>query len=387
MTAALVPAAGLEIVPEASGGHIVITPDARHVRLSDAALQVLRTAGAGAVSVSDAASAGPGSDSGRPAPPGAADGGPAGGLDPGRIDPGRLDPGRLDPGGLDPGRVARIRGSLVAAGLLVPLGVEPPGVEPPAGVSGANRRLRFRRLTMIRLRLGRAERLVAALAPAWAALARGPVLALGAVPAVLGVLVALRELFTSAGLLRGGAGWSASVAAALATLVIAFLHELGHALELSRRGGRPGGRGVMLMWFLPAAYCDVSDVWRIPDRAGRMAVSAAGPAVNLGIGGILGLIRLAGEDAAWLRLLLMSNLALLAFNASPFLRTDIYWMLAHWLRNPTLLPSARRDAWLVFRPGRRRRNPRFSWARAAYGLGGTVAPVATTVAVWLAGSR
>ncbi|MFV0257320.1 MAG: hypothetical protein ACK5PP_02565 [Acidimicrobiales bacterium] len=336
MTVAFVPAGGLDIVREATGGNVAITGDARHFRLSDAAVAVLRAAGTGLESA---------------------------------------------PGVVDAGRVGGIRESLVAAGLLVPA-----GARAPVGPAPTNRRLQFRRVAMVRLHLGRPDRLVAALAPVWAALTRRWALVPAGLIAVLGLVVAVRELIASWGLLRAGSGWGTTIGVIGATLAAAFLHELGHALELSRRGGRPGGVGLMLMWFLPAAYCDVSDVWRIPDRVGRMAVSAAGPAVNLVIGGVLGLLRCSGCNAAWLRLLIMSNLAMLLINSSPFLRTDTYWMIAHWLREPSLLPTARRDAWLLFRPSRRRQAPGFSWVRAAYGLAGCAVPLGTTTLVWLLAS-
>ena len=111
-------------------------------------------------------------------------------------------------------------------------------------------------------------------------------------------------------------------------LVAGIGHEAAHALATKASGRRVGRAGLGILWFTPVIYVDTSDAWLI-DRHRRALVNAAGPLFNFGLAGLLGLV------AAWtdgpLQLLAIwlavANLASVAFNLSPLLEFDGYYVL------------------------------------------------------------
>ena len=111
-------------------------------------------------------------------------------------------------------------------------------------------------------------------------------------------------------------------------LVAGIGHEAAHALATKASCRRVGRAGLGILWFTPVIYVDTSDAWLI-DRRRRALVNAAGPLFNFGLAGLLGLV------AAWtdgpLQLLAIwlavANLASVAFNLSPLLEFDGYYVL------------------------------------------------------------
>jgi putative peptide zinc metalloprotease protein len=124
-----------------------------------------------------------------------------------------------------------------------------------------------------------------------------------------------------------------------AVLLLSFvLHECAHGLAVKHYGRHVRRAGVMFYYGLPAAFVDTSDIWAEPPHR-RIAVSAAGPACDLFLGGLGALVAYAwaGSDGAafgW-RLALACYGASL-FNLNPLLELDGYYMLVDWLRMPDL---------------------------------------------------
>lgn len=266
------------------------------------------------------------------------------------------------PEDLTPEAAAEVLSSLHAAGALMK----------PGAVQPASRRHQPRfekvRWTMIRFRIFSGEAIFPRLAGVWA-------LATRPVSMVIALLLVGVGLVTAASTAIEG-GVFAGIRADPAQLALVFglmgattaAHELGHGLELARRGGRPGGMGAMLLCFMPSAYCDVTDVWRLPTRRARIAVSAAGPAVSFVATGLASLVLLAGWTPLFLRAFVLVNTVTIAFNLAPFIRTDLYWMIAHWRREPSMLTDSRRHCRDMLRRLVRRPAPPFSWGHALYGL-------------------
>ena len=67
----------------------------------------------------------------------------------------------------------------------------------------------------------------------------------------------------------------------VALAAVKVLHELGHALTCKHFGGDCHEVGVLLLFFTPCLYCNVSDAWLFPGKWSRIAVSAAGIAVEV----------------------------------------------------------------------------------------------------------
>ncbi|MEO2046094.1 MAG: HlyD family efflux transporter periplasmic adaptor subunit [Pirellulales bacterium] len=130
--------------------------------------------------------------------------------------------------------------------------------------------------------------------------------------------------------------------------VVKLLHELAHALACKYLGGRPQEIGVMLLAMMPVFYCDVSDVWRFPNKWHRMAVSAAGMGIELILAAVAILVwSVTGPGLlhAWcLNIVIVCSLGTLLVNANPLLRYDGYYLLADWLEIPNL--SMRGSEWL-----------------------------------------
>jgi putative peptide zinc metalloprotease protein len=132
----------------------------------------------------------------------------------------------------------------------------------------------------------------------------------------------------------------------VAGLLVGIMHEFAHGLTCKAFGGRATEVGVlMIYYFLPALYCDVSGIHLIPQRGRRLWVIAAGVYWQL-LAGTLALL-------AWMTLAPYTPLADLAFcfflgsvmdvafNGNPLIKLDGYYFLSQWLRLPNLMDRAR----------------------------------------------
>lgn len=172
-----------------------------------------------------------------------------------------------------------------------------------------------------------------------------PALAVGMLLSLLGLvafgLAALDgqrtlELQVQGSLVLGGLALLAMVALAV------LCHECAHGLAVKHYRRRVRSGGLMLFFGLPAAYVDTSDIWAEPPLR-RIAVSAAGPASDLLLGGVGALIAYAWPASplapfGW-RLALACYGATL-FNLNPLLELDGYYMLVDFLRLPGLRQRA-----------------------------------------------
>ena len=123
-------------------------------------------------------------------------------------------------------------------------------------------------------------------------------------------------------------------------------HEFAHGLTCKAFGARATEvGGLLIYYFLPALYCNVSGIHMIPQRRRRLWVIAAGVYWQLLVGT---LALLAWFMAAPYTLL--SDLAFVffcgsvldvAFNANPLIKLDGYYFLSQWLRLPNLMDRSR----------------------------------------------
>jgi putative peptide zinc metalloprotease protein len=164
------------------------------------------------------------------------------------------------------------------------------------------------------------------------------VAALAVVAVNFGVLV---ERLPRFGEFFGPGNWL-WLAASLA--LVKTLHELGHAVTCKRFGGEVNRLGIMLLVFTPALYCDVSDAWMLRDKWRRIAVSAAGVAVELVLAAAATLVWSLTQPG-WLNSLALNvmfvcSVGTLLINGNPLLRYDGYYVLADWLETPNLQQQA-----------------------------------------------
>jgi len=147
----------------------------------------------------------------------------------------------------------------------------------------------------------------------------------------------------------------------LATVVmVKVIHELAHATTCHHFGGRCHEIGVLLLAFIPCLYCDVTDVWRLPSKWQRIAVSAAGMIAELVIASIALIAWWHTEPGllhTWcLSLVIVCSIGTLMININPLLRYDGYYILSDLVEVPNLsgrsqglLPAALKR-WLLGQP-------------------------------------
>jgi putative peptide zinc metalloprotease protein len=128
-------------------------------------------------------------------------------------------------------------------------------------------------------------------------------------------------------------------------LVIGAAHETAHGLVLASFGRRVATAGVKLVLIFPYFFVDTSDAW-FENRRRRIAVSAAGPASDLILGGIFSLCSLkfsAGAVRDVLFQLAFGAYLGALFNLNPFLERDGYHILVDMLGEPGLRGRAQAE--------------------------------------------
>jgi len=133
----------------------------------------------------------------------------------------------------------------------------------------------------------------------------------------------------------------------LGRFLVVLLHELAHGLTVVSFGRRVPRAGLKLVLIFPYAFVDTSEAWFEPRRR-RLAISAAGPASDLVVGGTAAL-GAAALAAGTIRDVLF-QVALAAyigafFNLNPLLERDGYHMLVDLLQQPGLRRKSQR--WLL----------------------------------------
>lgn len=120
-------------------------------------------------------------------------------------------------------------------------------------------------------------------------------------------------------------------------LIIIFLsistafHEFAHAVTCVKYGGKVSSMGLMLFYFVPCFYCDVSSVYKFNNRKHRAVVAFAGIMINLFLGSVAMIIALVYAYFGILKMTLfymsISTICVAIYNLIPFVKMDGYWIL------------------------------------------------------------
>ena len=127
----------------------------------------------------------------------------------------------------------------------------------------------------------------------------------------------------------------------LVLLGIVVAHEFGHGLTCVHFGGHPRRLGFMLLYLMPAMFCDVSDICFFEKRWQRIAVALAGGYAELLCFTTSTFIWVATppdlliHDIAF-RVMIFSGMTGLIFNYNPLIKLDGYVVLVSWLDIPGL---------------------------------------------------
>ena len=123
------------------------------------------------------------------------------------------------------------------------------------------------------------------------------------------------------------------------------IHEFGHGLSCKYFGGECHEMGVMLLVLTPCLYCNVSDSWMLPNRWHRVVIGAAGMYIEVVIASICTFMWWYSEpdtllNNVCLRIMFVSSVSTILFNANPLLRYDGYYILSDILEIPNLRQKA-----------------------------------------------
>lgn len=146
-------------------------------------------------------------------------------------------------------------------------------------------------------------------------------------------------VFESIAAAQSGSGvWWLSVLVVVAC--VKSVHELAHAVSCRLVGAECREIGVMLLFGAPCLYCDVSDLWTVPEKWKRVLVSAAGMLAEIVLAALATILWVMTADTDLHRLALVvmvvCSISTIVVNANPLLRYDGYFMLADALGIPNL---------------------------------------------------
>jgi multidrug efflux pump subunit AcrA (membrane-fusion protein) len=128
-------------------------------------------------------------------------------------------------------------------------------------------------------------------------------------------------------------------------LGLTLLHELAHGVACKYYGGEVHELGFMLLYLIPAFYCNVNDAWGFPDRKGRLWVTASGAWFELLLTCVASSVWLVAAPGTFISDVALATVMIGGFsavfaNANPLLPLDGYFALADYLEMPNLRQRA-----------------------------------------------
>jgi pSer/pThr/pTyr-binding forkhead associated (FHA) protein/Zn-dependent protease len=171
----------------------------------------------------------------------------------------------------------------------------------------------------------------------------------------------------------------------LGRLAVAAVHETAHGMMMASFGRRVREAGLKLVLVFPYVYVDTSEAWFEPRRR-RIAVSAAGPASEVCLGGTFALCCLAagpGPLRDVLFQLAFGAYVAAFFNLNPMVERDGYHILVDVLREPGLRRRARAQLRRRIAEGRRPSDSAVLLRYSAFGLAWTAAGASIAAAMSL----
>jgi putative peptide zinc metalloprotease protein len=126
--------------------------------------------------------------------------------------------------------------------------------------------------------------------------------------------------------------------------VVMTIHEFAHGIALKHFGGKVEEMGFLILYLIPAFYCNLSDAWMLRKRE-RILVTLAGGYIQLFLWALATIAwRLLAPETflshVCLVVVAFSGLQTL-FNFNPLIKLDGYYLLSDYLE----IPNLRTKAW------------------------------------------
>jgi putative peptide zinc metalloprotease protein len=130
-------------------------------------------------------------------------------------------------------------------------------------------------------------------------------------------------------------------------LVVIFavmtIHEFAHGLTLKHYGGKVEEMGFLILYFIPAFYCNVSDAWMLKKRE-RIRVTLAGAYAQIVLWAFATIAWRLLDPETFVSHICLITIALIAiqtiFNFNPLIRLDGYYLLSDLVEIPNLRTKA-----------------------------------------------
>ncbi|MBN1772702.1 MAG: hypothetical protein JXB32_15640 [Deltaproteobacteria bacterium] len=221
------------------------------------------------------------------------------------------------------------------------------------GVATAAPRPRRSSPLFLRLPLGDPNRLLGRLARLAGPLFHPVFVVVGGLAVVVAAVLAVANVAA----LRADAerllAWPELLYLWIPALVVIALHETAHGVACRRFGGEVHELGLVLYYFQPCAYCDVTDAWMIADRGRRLWVLGAGPFLEAALWAAAVFVWLAAEPGTpvfWCAAGIAATSGIKTLvNLNPLIRLDGYYLLSDGLGIPNLRSRAFRYLWARLR--------------------------------------
>ena len=105
----------------------------------------------------------------------------------------------------------------------------------------------------------------------------------------------------------------------IAIILTIVLHELGHATVCSKYGGKISRMGIVLFFFFPCFYCDVSDIYLFKKRREAAFVALSGVYINFVLAnivlGVYFLLLIKGIEVSGLVYYYLLNIGIIIYNS------------------------------------------------------------------------
>ncbi len=202
----------------------------------------------------------------------------------------------------------------------------------------------FSRMLFVKLKAFNPKHLLNTLARLYAPFHSPVTLFLSALLILFGVGLILSNMETFTVSLSEVFQLGSIIAIVVAIFIIVFIHEFAHAVVCRHYGGEVREMGFLLLYFQPCFYSDLSDAWLFPRKSQRLAVTWAGPFMQLLLLALAALVWRVTVPGTFpnevARIIAVVCWVTLLFNFNPLIKLDGYYLLADLVEVPNLRRKA-----------------------------------------------